>query len=104
MWWNLVEQSGTNMKSTNKKECNIEKSINTPQKYSREKVDDKVPMWHQKDGIGKMYNIIEDNVTRRSTHDTKNVTTKDKLIDDQHMAQQGWKSYGTNEINSCRSQ
>ena len=51
MWWNLVEQSGTNMKSTNKKECNIEKSINTPWKYSSEKVDDKVPMWHQKDGI-----------------------------------------------------
>ena len=36
----------------------------------------------------KMYNMIEDNVTRRSTHDTRNVTTKDKLIDDQHMAQQ----------------
>ena len=35
-----------------------------------------------KDGIGKMYNIIEDNVTRRSTNYTRNVTTKDKLIDD----------------------
>ena len=42
-----------------------------------------------KDGIGKMYNMIEDNVTRRSTHDTRNVTTKYKIIDDQHMAQQG---------------
>ena len=55
-------------------------------------MDDKVPMWHQKDGIGKMYNIIEDNVTRRSTNYTRNVTTKDKLIDDWWMAQQGWKS------------
>ena len=81
------------MKSTNKKKYNIEKSINTPWKYSSEKVDDKVPMWHQKDGIRKMYNKIEDNVTRRSTNYTRNVTTKDKLIDDQHMAQQGWKSY-----------
>ena len=49
-------------------------------------------MWHQKDGIGKMYNIIEDNVTWRSTYDTRNVTTKDKLIDDRQMAQQGWNS------------
>ena len=45
-------------------------------------MDDKVPMWHQKDGIGKMYNIIEDNVTWRSTNYTRNVTTKDKLIND----------------------
>ena len=40
-------------------------------------------MWHQKDGIGKMYNMIEDNVTWRSTNYTRNVTTKDKLINDQ---------------------
>ena len=45
-------------------------------------MNDKVPMWYQKDGIGKMYNMIEDNVTRRSTNYTRNVTTKDKLIDD----------------------
>ena len=45
-------------------------------------MDDKVPMWHQKDGIGKMYNMIEDNVTWRSTNYTRNVTTKDKLIND----------------------
>ena len=52
-------------------------------------------MWHQKDEIGKMYNIIEDNVTRRSTHDTRNVTTKYKLIDDQQ-----WHSKGTVKINN----
>ena len=45
-------------------------------------MDDKVQMWHQKDGIGKMYNMIEDNVTRKSTNYMRNVTTKDKLIDD----------------------
>ena len=43
-------------------------------------------MWHQKDGIGKMYNMIEDNVTWRSTNYTRNVTTK----------------RGTNEINNCQ--
>ena len=53
-------------------------------------MDDKVPMWHQKDGIGKMYNMIEDNVTWRSTNYTRNVTTKDKLINDRWMVQQGW--------------
>ena len=53
-------------------------------------MDDKVPMWHQKDGIGKMYNMIEDNVTRWSTDYTRNVTTKDKLINDRRMVQQGW--------------
>ena len=67
-------------------------------------MDDKVPMWHQKDGIGKMYNIIEDNVTWRSTNYTRNVTTKDKLINDRWMAQQGWIAQkfkrGTNEINN----
>ena len=39
-----------------------------------------------------MYNMIKDNVTRRLTNYTRNVTTKDKLIDDWRMAQQGWKS------------
>ena len=39
-----------------------------------------------------MYNMIKDNVTRRSTNYTRNVITKDKLIDDRWMAQQGWKS------------
>ena len=53
-------------------------------------MDDKVPMWHQKDG--KMYNIIEDNVIWRSANVTGNVTTKDKLIDDWQMTQQGWNS------------
>ena len=47
-------------------------------------------MWHQKDGIGRMYNMIEDNVTRWSTNYTSNVTTKDKLINDRRMVQQGW--------------
>ena len=67
-------------------------------------MDDKVPIWHQKDGIGKMYNIIEDNVTWRSTNYTRNVTTKDKLINDRRMVQQGWITQwfkrGTNEINN----
>ena len=50
-------------------------------------------MWHQKDEIRKMYNIMKDNVTRRSTESRKfmgNITTKDKLIDDRRMAQQDW--------------
>ena len=51
-------------------------------------------MWHQKDGIGKMYNIIEDNVTWRSTNYTRNVTTKDKLINDWQ-----WHSNGTVGLN-----
>ena len=55
----------------------MKKSINTLWIRSDERMDDKVPMWHQKDGIGKMYNMIEDNVTRKLTHDTRNVTTKD---------------------------
>ena len=63
-------------------------------------------MWHQKDGIGKMYNMIEDNVTWRSTNYTRNVTTKDKLINDRWMVQQGWITQwfkrGTNEINNCQ--
>ena len=46
-------------------------------------MDDKVPMWHQKNGIGKMYNIIEDNVTWRSTNYIRNVTTNYKIIEDQ---------------------
>ena len=72
--------------------CNMKKSINTLWIRSDEKMDDKVPMWHQKDGIGKMYNMIEDNVTRKLTHDTKNVTTKDKIINDWREVQQGWNS------------
>ena len=68
----------------------MKKSINTLWIRSDERMDDKVPMWHQKDGIGKMYNMIENNVTRRSTNYTRNVTTKDKLINDRQMVQQGW--------------
>ena len=48
--------------------------------------------------------MIEDNVTWRSTNYTRNVTTKDKLINDQQMVQQGWITQwfkrGTNEINN----
>ena len=44
-------------------------------------------MWHQKDGIRKMYNIIEDNVTWGSTNYTRNVTTNYKIIEDRWMAQ-----------------
>ena len=51
-------------------------------------------MWHQKDGMGKMYNMIEDNVTWRSTNYTRNVTTKDKLINDRQ-----WHSNGTVGLN-----
>ena len=46
--------------------CNIEKSINTLWIRSEERMDNKVPMWHQKDEIGKMYNLKKDNVTKRS--------------------------------------
>ena len=74
--------------------CNIKKSINTLWNGSDGKLDDKVPMWHQKDGIGKMYNIIEDNVTWRSANYTRNVTTKYKLINDWQ-----WHSNGTAGLN-----
>ena len=57
-------------------------------------MDDKIPMWHQKDGIGKMYNMNEDNVTKWSTNYTRNVTTKDKLINDRQ-----WHSNGTVGLN-----
>ena len=57
-------------------------------------MDDKVPMWYQKDGIGKMYNMVEDNVTWRSTNYTRNVTTEDKLVNDWQ-----WHSNGTAGLN-----
>ena len=60
----------------------MKKSINTLWIRSDKRMDNKIPMWHQKDGIGKMYNMIEDNVTRISTNYTRNVTTKDKIIKD----------------------
>ena len=48
--------------------------------------------------------MIEDNVTWRSTDYTRNVTAKDKLINDRQMVQQGWITQwfkrGTNEINN----
>ena len=74
--------------------CNIKKSINTLWIRSDKRMDNKVPMWHQKDGIGKMYNIFEDNVTWRSTNYIRNVTTKYKLINDRQ-----WHSNGTVRLN-----